>query len=69
MKSIRILLPKSWTYSAEPAVAETAEDAEFIVNSANPAYGNNPYTVQVGNLEVKMIYVLCTINNSFITSN
>jgi len=48
MKSIRILLPKSWTYSAEPSVAETAEDAEFVVNSANPAYGHNPYTVQNG---------------------
>ena len=48
MKSIRILLPQSWTYSADPAVAETAEDAEFIVNTANPAYGHNPYTGQVG---------------------
>ena len=47
LKSIRILLPKSWTYSAEPAVAETAEDAEFVVNTVNPAYGHNPYTVQV----------------------
>eukprot|EP00090_Calanus_glacialis_P010249 TRINITY_DN18632_c0_g1_i4.p1 TRINITY_DN18632_c0_g1~~TRINITY_DN18632_c0_g1_i4.p1 ORF type:complete len:980 (-),score=267.96 TRINITY_DN18632_c0_g1_i4:71-3010(-) len=48
MKSIRILLPQSWTYSAEPAVAETAEDAEFVVNTVNPAYGHNPYTVQNG---------------------
>ena len=55
MKSIRILLPKSWTYSAEAAVAETAEDAEFVVNSANPSYGNNPYTVQVRNWKVEMI--------------
>ena len=54
MKSIRILLPQSWTYSAaEPAVAETAEDAEFVVNTVNPAYGHNPYTVQVSFLGIK----------------
>ena len=47
MKRVRILLPKSWSYSAEPAVAETAEDAEIVVNIRNPAYGDNPYTVQV----------------------
>ena len=47
MRRIRILLPKSWSYSANPAVAETLEDAEFVINTVNPAYGHNPYTVQV----------------------
>ena len=48
MRRIRILLPKSWTYTAEPAVAETLEDAEFVINTENPVYGHNPYTIQVG---------------------
>ena len=53
MKRIRILLPKSWSYHAEPAVAETAEDAEIVVNNKNPAYGDNPYTIQVrGHIEI-----------------
>ena len=47
LRRIRILLPKSWTYDALPAVSESLEDAEFVINTENPAYGHNPYTVQV----------------------
>ena len=47
MKTIKILLPKTWSFSAEVSYSETEEDAEILVKTANPAYGHNPYTVQV----------------------
>ena len=45
---VKILVPKTWTtIHASPAVDETFESAEIIVDNPNPAYGDNPYTVQV----------------------
>ena len=47
-KRVKILLPKSWSsVPAAPATDETFETAEIVVDEANSAYGNNPYTVQV----------------------
>ena len=47
-KEVTILVPQTWSLDkAEPAVDETFEDAEFRVAPSNPAYGNNPYTIQV----------------------
>ena len=47
-KDVTILVPKTWNLDeAEAAVDETFEDAEFRVAPSNPAYGHNPYTVQV----------------------
>ena len=49
MRNINILLPKSWTgIPAETATSQSFNDAEFRVDAANPAYGDNPYTVQEG---------------------
>ena len=48
-KSVTILVPQSWHIEGtEPSVGETLEAAEFRVAPSNPVYGNNPYTVQVG---------------------
>ena len=47
-KEVTILVPQTWNMDdAEAAVDETFEDAEFRVAPSNPAYGNNPYTIQV----------------------
>ena len=47
-KSVTILVPQTWNLDeAEAAVDETYDDAEFRVALSNPAYGHNPYTVQV----------------------
>ena len=48
MKNIKILLPSSWTnYPADNSIDEHFDDAEFKILQENPAYGDNPYTVQV----------------------
>ena len=48
-KSVTILVPQSWNLPGTlPSVGETLEAAEFRVAPSNPVYGNNPYTVQVG---------------------
>ena len=47
-KDVTILVPQSWSLDdTEAAVDETFEDAEFRVAPSNPAYGHNPYTIQV----------------------
>ena len=47
-KEVTILVPQSWSLDdTEAAVDETFEDAEFRVAPSNPAYGHNPYTIQV----------------------
>ena len=47
-KEVTILVPQTWNLDeAEPAVDETFKDAEFRVAPSNPAYGHNPYTIQV----------------------
>ena len=47
-RSVTILVPQTWNLDeAEPAVDETYDDAEFRVAPSNPAYGHNPYTIQV----------------------
>ena len=47
-KEVTILVPQTWNLDeAEAAVDETYEDAEFRVAPSNPAYGHNPYTIQV----------------------
>ena len=42
------MVPQSWSYPASPAVKETLETAEIVVDQPNTAYGDNPYTVQTG---------------------
>ena len=47
-KEVTILVPQTWNLDeAEAAVDETFKDAEFRVAPSNPAYGHNPYTIQV----------------------
>ena len=47
-KEVTILVPQTWNLDeAQAAVDETFEDAEFRVAPSNPAYGHNPYTIQV----------------------
>ena len=47
-KSVTILVPQTWNLEeAEAAVDENYDYAEFRVAPFNPAYGHNPYTVQV----------------------
>ena len=47
-KEVTILVPHSWNLDeAEAAIDETFENAEFRVAPSNPAYGHNPYTIQV----------------------
>ena len=47
-KEVTILVPQTWNLDeAEPAVDETFKDADFRVAPSNPAYGHNPYTIQV----------------------
>ena len=47
-KSVTILVPQTWNMDeAEAAVDENYDYAEFRVAPSNPAYGHNPYTVQV----------------------
>ena len=47
-KEVTILVPHSWNLDeAEAAGDETFEFAEFRVAPTNPAYGHNPYTIQV----------------------
>ena len=48
LRSIHILVPQSWSYSAYPAVTETEQNAEILIDRANPAYGDSPYTLQTG---------------------
>ena len=47
MKTITILLPRNWNYSTATPGATFEDDAEFLVDTANPAYGKIPYTIQV----------------------
>ena len=42
------MVPQSWSYPASPAVKETLETAEIVVDQPNTAYGDNPYTLQSG---------------------
>ena len=47
-KSVTILVPQTWNLDeAEAAEDETYDNAEFRVAPSNPAFGHNPYTVQV----------------------
>ena len=48
LRSVHILLPQTWSLPAYPAVTETLETAEIVVDLTNPAYGDNPYTLQSG---------------------
>ena len=48
LRSVHILVPQSWSYPASPAVKETLETAEIVVDQPNTAYGDNPYTLQSG---------------------
>ena len=55
-KDVTILVPQSWDLDeAEAAVDETFKDAEFRVAPSNPAYGHNPYTIQVKDSSSKSI--------------
>ena len=65
MKTIKILLPKTWSFSAEVSYSETEEDAEILVKTANPAYGHNPYTVQVKILQHIFRALIYIIRNLF----
>ena len=50
LRSVRILVPRTWTgeYGAVAATAESQETAEVVVAAAHPAYGESPFTVQYG---------------------
>ena len=65
-KSVTILVPQTWNLDeAEAAVDETYDDAEFRVAPSNPAYGHNPYTVQVKySLSANEFTLLCRIGNA-----
>merc|ERR1719153_917820 len=46
MRNVKILLPSNWNYAAASSVDEHLTNAEFRILPENPAYGDNPYTLQ-----------------------
>ena len=47
-KEITILAPSNWTEIHNTITTWSCEDAHFIVDSANPLYGDTPYTKSSG---------------------
>ena len=51
-ESVTILVPQSWnTPDAQASVDETMEQAEWRVAPSKSCYGDNPYTVQVSEVQ------------------
>ena len=65
-KSVTILVPQTWNLDeAEAAEDETYDNAEFRVAPSNPAFGHNPYTVQVKySKSANEFTLLCRIGNA-----
>ena len=57
-EEVTILIPMAWNLSVEGSVDETFEEAEFRVAPSNPAYGHNPYTIQVKYTLLKLFFML-----------
>ncbi|XP_070558061.1 calcium-activated chloride channel regulator 1-like [Ptychodera flava] len=58
-KEVTILIPKTWESKPEYSLAkdESFERAHVIVDEPNPAWGNNPYTLQLGGCGVRGEYI------------
>ena len=62
-EEVTILIPMAWNLSVEGSVDETFEEAEFRVAPSNPAYGHNPYTIQVKYTLLKL-FLCCRTEQS-----
>ncbi|XP_036413642.1 calcium-activated chloride channel regulator 1-like [Colossoma macropomum] len=62
IKDVKILVPPNWSGTYEKAKRETYDKANIIIDSPNPAHGDEPYTKQMKGCGEESEYIHFTPN-------